>query len=321
MNSRLPISGTLAAALTASLLLGHNNGVISGKNSVPLGVTTGYPSCGSCHNATASSAVHVDISSAASVAPGANVPMKLSVADNTTYTRGGFEMETSAGTFVASANTWTDKTVRGVEAITHNDSLSRAWSFSWTAPTTPGLVTMTAVGNAADGDDKEKGDNWGWYGPDATLPGVPYRIFVNEASIVSAGDGCTGADGFKPVLGIAKAPAVNGTWNTEAYNLPVGTPTIAILGLSNTFFGALPLPLPLKGIGGGDCVLRVSLDVMQVAIAAGRGAGGGSALTTWLVPNDSTLRGLKLHFQQMTVDSKANTFGFSFSNALSATIQ
>jgi hypothetical protein len=201
------------------------------------------------------------------------------------------------------------------------NSLNRSWTFSWTAPATAGLVQMFGVANAADGNGRNSGDAWGWHGVTSSAPGGAYRLFVNGANVTSTGSGCEGADGFRPILGMGNAPAINSTFVSEAYNLPPASASVGILGLSNTFFGTLPLPLPLQGLGGGTCVLRVSLDITQVAIAAGAGPGNGVAKITWGIPNIPSLRGLNLFFQQMTVDPKANAFGFSFSNALSTRVQ
>lgn len=320
-QTRVTAAGIFAALLSASLLLGHNNGVVAGKNGMPSNLTTGFPSCGSCHTSSPNPLVTVTIDGATSVAPGASVAMRLGVSDPSTNTAGGFSLQASSGGFVAGTNTRVEATSSGAPAITHSNALSRSWSFSFTAPTTPGLVTMTAAGNAANGDNRDRGDEWGFYGHASTVPGAFYRVFVNAAGIASTGDGCTGTDGYKPVLGMAKPAQIGTTWDSEAYNLQPGAASIGILGLSNTAFGAIPLPFALRPIGGGDCILRTSLDVLQVAIASGRGSGNGVAKIAWLLPNDPSLRGIPLYFQQMTVDAGANTWGFSFSNALTARIQ
>lgn len=315
---------SVATLLPVSLLLGRGSGTISGKRSMPIDLASNFPSCGTtgCHTSFPNFNVDLAIGGATSVAGGASVPMTATVSGaNNTSSRGGFTLETLSGAFTAGTTTLVDTTTTGNRAITHANSLQRMWSFSWTAPMTPGLVTMFGVANAANGDGRNSGDAWGWHGPDANVPGTPHRVFVNGANITSAGTGCDGKDGFKPLLGMKAAPAVGMAFTTEAYNLPAASASIAILGLSNTAFGALPLPFPLMAIGGGNCVLRVSLDITQVAIASGTGKGGGSATINWAIPNNASLRGLPLHFQQMTVDSAANAFGFSFSNALSTTVQ
>ena len=315
---------SLATMVPASLLLGRGGGVISGKRGMPIDVASAFPSCGTsgCHSSFPNFNVDVAISGAASVSTGAPVPMTVTVAGaNTSSTRGGFVLETARGSFTAGTTTRVDTTSTGNQAITHANSLQRSWSFSWTAPTTPGLVSMFAVANAANGDGRTSGDAWGWHGPDANTPGTAHRVFVNGANVTSAGTGCDGKDGFQPLLGMKAAPALGQGFTTEAYNLPTGTASIGILGLSNTAFGAIPLPFPLLPIGGGNCVLRVSLDITQVAVTGGIGKGDGTAVINWAIPNNTALRNLPLHFQQMTVDPAANSFGFSFSNALSTSIQ
>ena len=240
---------------------------------------------------------------------------------NLTSTRGGFTMEASAGAFVAGTTTRTDTTNAGRAAITHVNSLQRDWTFSWTAPTTPGLVQIFATANAANGDGRNSGDAWGWFGPMSNVPGTPHRIFVNGPQVTSTGEGCAGTDGFRPLLGMANAPTVGTSYVAQTHNLPANGVSVSILGLSNTAFGTLPLPLPLQGLGGGSCVLRVSIDLTQVAIASGAGSGTGVANATWAIPAVTSLRGLALHHQTMTVDAGANSLGLSFSNALSTTVQ
>ncbi len=322
MKTQTKLLFVTVTLLPLSLALGHGSGIISGKQGDPRNLATAFPSCGNCHNAFPNFNVKFTIDSAMSVAPGSNVAIKATVGGaNLNSTRGGFTMEASDGSFVAGLTTRIDTTNTGRAAITHVNTLQRDWSFAWTAPTIPGLVQIFATGNAVDGDGRNTGDAWGWYGPMSNVPGTPHRIFVNEASVTASGEGCPGTDGFKPILGMKTAPALGAPYVAETHTLPPTSVNVPLLGLSDTAFGALPLPLPLQGLGGGTCVLRVSIDITQAVIATGSGTGNGVANAVWGIPNQASLRGLRLHHQTMTVDPNANALGFTFSNALTAAVQ
>lgn len=237
MSTKALVILGLAALVPASLLLGRGGGVVSGKRGMPADLASNFPSCGAsgCHSSFPNVNVDLSINSATSVAPGAPVAMQVAVSGaNNQSSRGGFAMEASRGSFTAGATTRSDTTTSGRPAITHTNSLSRSWSFSWQAPTTPGIAFLFAVGNAADGNGRTSGDAWGWHGADANLPGTPHRIFVNGANVTSAGTGCDGKDGFKPLLGMTAAPAVNMAFSTEAYNLPTATASLGILSACRT---------------------------------------------------------------------------------------
>lgn len=329
-NHSLSLLAALAVAVPTSLVLGRQTGVIPGVTlGVPANLNVGFPGCGAflCHVPAAPNAsVKLDIKAAASVRQG-TVPMTVTLSGGVNGTAGGFSMETSRGSFTAGANTTIGTTSNGRPAITHSSSSSRTWTYSYVTGNSPGLVVFFSTGNTANGDMMPSGEGWGWYGPDPTVPGTPYRMFVNDTAIFPFGTSCGGstvAPGkfrFEPVLGIAKNAAVGGTFQTEVYNVPAGTASIGILGVSNTLWGPIPLPLALKPFGADGCFLRVSMDLLQVAVTTGSGKGGGVGKITWAIPNVSSLRGIDLFFQAMTVDLGANGLNLSFSNGLRANIQ
>jgi hypothetical protein len=317
-----------AVFLTTSWLLGSGAGAIPGETSsagtMPNNLNTGYPGCGAtgCHSAFPNFNVKVDLQMTTSITKGVTVPMSAAVSGAvSTSTRGGFSLEADRGTLVAGTTTRVGATPSLRSAITHKDSLARNWSFQFTPPSTTGLVRFYATGNCVNGDGQPTGDGWGWHGLDSAVPGAPFRAFVNDDQVFAFGTSCKGSKGFEPVLGIAKNVAVAGIFDTEVYNVPPQTAAISVLGISNTFYGALPLPFDLAPLGAPGCVLRVSMDVMQPAITTGAGDGNGVARVTWAIPNAPSLRGLNLYFQALTIDAPANKLGLTLSMGLRAVIQ
>ena len=312
----------LAASLPISFALGRNSGVIPGKSSIPRRAATAMPSCGNCHTQNPNSSIKLAFAAATSVKAGSTMPVNVKVSGaNQSSTRGGFVAEATAGSFVPGSTTRVDFTTSGRPAVTHNSSLNRSWSFNWKAPTTTGLVSMFSVAVAADGNGKDKGDHWGFYGPNATVGGTPYRVFVNDSAIDAFGTACAGDKGFVPVIGIAKNAAVGGTFQTEVYNVPPAAACLGVFGLSNKTWGAIPLPLNLAILKAPGCFLRVSMDVLQPALTTGSGAGNGVAKHTWIIPNIAAFKGLKVHLQALTFDKNANAFGVTTTQGLTATIQ
>ncbi len=327
--SRLTLGiATAALTLPLSLLLGRGTGVVGGEPGVPKNFITGAPGCNGagsaagCHGGFASIAVKLALTAPTSVQKSTRVPITFKVSGaNSSSTRGGFAMEASAGTFVPGMGMRVGTGQFGRSSITHTSSLSRSWTFALTAPSKTGIVELWALGNAVNGNGRSSGDQWGWYGPDPIVNGVPFRLFVNDDKVFPFGTSCSGTKGFKPVIGMPKNAAIGTSFQTEVHNIPPATATVGILGLSNRTWGAIPLPLPLTGAGATGCSLSVSMDVLQPAVTTGAGAGGGVGKHTWSLPNVAAFRGINLFFQAMTIDKSANALGLTFSEGLRAPIQ
>lgn len=120
------------------------------------------------------------------------------------------------------------------------------------------------------------------------------------------GAGCAGTLGISHALNSTQ-PVVGGTLSTTVDNLEFGV-AVMVLGLSNTVFGAIPLPLDLTGLGAPGCPLRVSLDATVAVV------GGPSAPWNFSIPNVATLLGMQLYNQAAPLSS-INAFGFVVSDA------
>lgn len=97
---------------------------------------------------------------------------------------------------------------------------------------------------------------------------------------------------------------------------PASVPAIHALGFSATAFGALPLPLDLTAAGAKDCKLYTSLDLLSVTTRNANGV----ARNNFLVPNNPSLRQLRFYTQWINLDTNANAFGLSFTEATAITI-
>jgi hypothetical protein len=307
--------------VTATLLLGRGRGILEGEFQVPKNVTHAFPACGQCHGTgfpNERGVVKVLIKSSASIQTGAKNPITVTLTGGVKgSTRGGFSMDTNLGSFTAGTST---RTGNSNKSITHTSSLNRSWTFNFSAGKT-GLAKLTMVGNTVDGNGRNSGDSWGWFGPNSALPATPFRIFVNDTKVFPFGSSCTGTKDFSPLIGIGKNAALGQTTTIEAHNLPPAVAVMNILGFSNTTFGAIPLPLDLGFLGAKGCSLRASLDLNQVALSKGTGVGNGTATFSWPIPNLSSLRGLNLFFQALVFDKGANGLGITTTMGLKAPIQ
>jgi hypothetical protein len=128
------------------------------------------------------------------------------------------------------------------------------------------------------------------------------------------GSGCVGSAGV-PVLapGVGQRPWIGDGYRQLASNLPAGSLAVFKLGVSDQWWGGLPLPFDLSIIGMTGCTEYVSNDVL-----VGVSTGAGSAGFTFPLPDNPSLRGARLFTQVFTVDPTANVFGATTTNAIEA---
>jgi hypothetical protein len=134
------------------------------------------------------------------------------------------------------------------------------------------------------------------------------------ASYTTFGAGCPGALGI-PTLAAApgSSPKLGTTLNVNLGNLPFGI-GLMLTGLSNTLYGgAIPLPLPLGGLGYPGCDLLV--DVLLVDTVIGPGTSG-----TWSfpIPPNPVFAGFTFYNQGASLE--AGTPMLAFSNGGTAVV-
>lgn len=132
-----------------------------------------------------------------------------------------------------------------------------------------------------------------------------------DAEAKPFGIGCAGTAGI-PTLRPVTPPVLSSNFDVVLRNVPANPGLAVVLsGLSHTVSGPLPLPFDFGIIGGPGCLAHVSNEFSQVAIAA-----GGSAPSSFAVPNNSALIGFLIYQQAIALDAGANALGLTTSNAL-----
>jgi hypothetical protein len=126
------------------------------------GKFNGGNSCGSCHGSLNAATTVVFGGVPANYVTGQSYPLTLTVS-NASNAKAGFNVAVSGGTLAAG----TGSKINGMASqITHTapmtmNSGSATFSFTWTAPNTPGTVTFSAAGNAVNGNNNDdSGDQW-----------------------------------------------------------------------------------------------------------------------------------------------------------------
>lgn len=320
-SKHVAFAALLGSTLPLALLGARGSGVLEGEPGIPTNVTSAFPACGQCHSSFPNSrgVLTTQIQTLRSIPKNVATPVTVSLSGGVqNSTRGGFSLRSDKGSFTKGTNTRTSTSGNG---ITHLNSLSKSWSFSFRSATT-GLHQWTGVGNSVNGDGRSSGDSWSFYGSNTNNPGEPFRIFVNDDQVVAFGSACNGSKGYQPIQGMPTNAAVGKLFTTEVHNIPSSVICLGALGVSNAFWGPIPLPLDFTLAGAPGCSLRVSLDIMNPVLSTGSAtAGYGSAKMNWGIPNIPGLKGLKIHFQTLVFDATANAFGMSMSGGLTATIQ
>ncbi len=144
-----------------------------------------------------------------------------------------------------------------------------------------------------------------------------YIDATNYASKRTAfGTACPGSNSKSLAMTDNGAP-YGATWSPQVTNAQASTVCALFVGLSNTKFqGAIPLPLPLDGVGATGCKLYV-----DPLLTIGRGANtAGTATFSMPIPDQPSLYGVTLYHQAMALDAFANNFGWTFSEGRSMTI-
>ncbi len=125
-----------------------------------------------------------------------------------------------------------------------------------------------------------------------------------------------GSGGFRPAIGTMGGDPLLGNPNFavtlgRAYG---GTTAVLGIGLSNTSYSGVNLPLALPGIP--SAWIFVSPDVVVTAVTSGSGPGMGSTSVPLPIPNDPALLGLAVYFQWLVQDPPPGFDGLSLSDAM-----
>ncbi|MHC4515995.1 MAG: S8 family serine peptidase, partial [Planctomycetota bacterium] len=114
-----------------------------------------------------------------------------------------------------------------------------------------------------------------------------------------------------PVMSSSDTPTLGQKLNITLSQALPNTTAILMIGASNTTWSGGSLPFSLAPVGGGTCVLYVSLDAL---LSYPTGATG-SVTASLTAPTNKALLGAKAWVQYAVIDPQANPFGHVTTNA------
>lgn len=125
------------------------------------------------------------------------------------------------------------------------------------------------------------------------------------------GVGC----GLTLAAAVGSLPVLGTPLLADLDQIPAGAPAFMMVGLSNTWFAGVPLPLALDPLGLPGCVLYQDLALEGMGVCAVTGPN--TARYTLPIPSHSTFTGFVCYLQGFAFDATANPGGMVGSNALS----
>lgn len=142
-----------------------------------------------------------------------------------------------------------------------------------------------------------------------------YKLSLPLAGVCEFGAGCAGTFGV-PVLrpAVGTSPMIGGRFDVVLSGLPANKSTFLIVGLSNTQWLSMGLPMSLATFGAPDCSLLVSGDYFDRLVNT-----TGTSTLGFPIRTDRSLLGLHVYFQGYVRDSGANG-GLAVSNGLDVII-
>jgi hypothetical protein len=224
--------------------------------------------------------------------PGASAAMSVELAGGASPTSYTWQLEESAGVWVALSDIPTQLACGGQVVIT---------------PPNSNAVTVSVVPCAGRSSYPIRcvvTNSCGSTESNAAIMSVPHM-----ATYMSFGAGCPGSLGVPTLQAVTGlVPAIGSSFQVEVDNLPANIAVMA-LGLSNTLSGTSPLPLSLVVIGMPNCQLLVDPAVTYMLVGTGN-----VAVWTWNVPNNPSVSGLSFYNQAFSFEPLPNGFGFAASN-------
>ncbi|MCA8973722.1 MAG: hypothetical protein KDC98_03325 [Planctomycetes bacterium] len=319
-----------ALILLASNLSSRASGVESGNNSIPANASSQMPSCQQCHSGSGPSVGRTNgptthlTASLLVLQPGQTTSVTTAVTGGVSGTDGGFICEASAGTFTAGS---TSRIITNPASITHANDRNRTWTYTYTAPNSTGLVTLTSAGLSANGSGSS-GDEFSFsgYDPNATTA-TPMRMFVLPTGVVNHGMSCPDGFGNYSVLGANSSPTLgNAGFAVELHGATPGTFAFLIGGFNPPGFTSIDLGAMFGLVGCHGYVASSFLSLSGLTSAGSAQRGEGSLSFAIPVANSPILSGVLLDMQAAYIDPTADsmlgrTMPFSFSNGLGITFQ
>lgn len=126
-----------------------------------------------------------------------------------------------------------------------------------------------------------------------------------------------GVPGLSLLGAAGSTPRLGSTFRSVVNHVPVGAPSLMLVGLSDQLLGATPLPLALDGLGMPGCWLYHDLAAGALLCTPTSATRSEYPI---VVPMGQDLVGLRLFLQAIAGDVAANPAGLVGSNALEVTV-
>lgn len=319
---------TTTAVTFASVLGAYPGGVQSGVSGVPANSSRAVTSCGACHALSSPTALRVNppITTLAVTSlllnPGQQTAVTTSVTAGVPGTTGGFLCEATAGTFVAGSGSH----INGAGgSITHSNKNLRSWSYTFTAPNTPGPVELTSAGMTAN-NSGSGGDQYSFNGfnPNSTV-GTPVRVYVLPAGLTNLGSGCVDGYGNTPLLGATSSPTVgNAAFTFDVVGTATNTVALLLLGINPPGFTGIDLG-PLLGIVGctGRVISPLAIPTAATSFGSSMRADGLAAFP-FPIPNATVYLGFAMDAQAAVLDASVaatRAIPLTFTNGVHMIVQ
>ena len=203
----------------------------------------------------------------------------------------------------------------------NSSATDRTWEWidqAWVERTQPGTTTRVGrglvVGRHAMAYDTTRRRTVQFGG---TIINYPFDELweygpTNPGEFAAFGQGCAGSAGTPELVARnGSLPWVGATFEYEVTNLVPNRPAWVFVGVSNTSWGAITLPLSLSFLGLAPCEILVSGEIVVPRLSL-----GGVASGSLNVPNVSALAGQVLYLQGLAADP---VVGLTVSNAAALT--
>ena len=319
---------TTSVLVLGGVLNSRAAGVASGVSSVPANSSRAMNSCAACHSGSGPTATRTNppvttltVGSLA-LAAGQQTPVTTTVTGGVAGTTGGFLCEATRGTFTAG----TGNHINGTGgSVTHNDRTRRTWSYTYTAPATPGPVELTSAAMAANNSGGTGGDQFSFTGFDANATvGTPVRLYVLPAGLTNLGNPCSDGYANRPVLGALTSPNIGNT-GFQFHMVGTAPSAFAMLLMGINPPGFLGVPLDIIGING--CMGYVANPLAMPSAITGAGntmRAEGACTFAFPIPSSTAYIGFAFDVQGAVLDGSVaatRALPFTMSNGVHVTVQ
>jgi len=319
---------TTSVLVLGGVLSSRAAGVASGVSSVPANASRAMNSCAACHSSSGPTATRTNppvttlTVGSLVLAAGQQTPVTTAVTAGVAGTTGGFLCEATRGTFTATSGNHINGTGG---SITHSDRTHRSWSYTYTAPATPGPVELTSAALTANNNGSDSGDQFSFTGFDANATvGTPVRLYVLPAGLTNLGNPCSDGYANRPVLGALTSPTIgNSGFQFHMVGTAPSSYAMLLLGINPPAFPGVPLDI----IGINGCTGYVASPVSMPSAITSAGntmRAEGSCTFAFPIPSSTVYVGFTFDAQGAVLDGSVaatRPLPFTMSNGVHVVVQ